>query len=153
MRFRCWFLIGIMLMGSGPVWRSAAVAGPGKRTQSGRVVLHAPHHPFASGRRPLAPKRDTGCAAMQEVQKLSESGTPNPTSAGPTVTPDVKRPSQPTTSPEPPADVFSLASPLTAEQQARLAELLERYKADQITPEEYHRERQRILQTGTPAKP
>ncbi len=35
--------------------------------------------------------------------------------------------------------------PISAEKQRRLAELLTKYKADLITPEEYHRERARIL--------
>lgn len=39
-------------------------------------------------------------------------------------------------------------SPLSADQQTRLAELLRQYRADEITPEEYHRQRAAIL--GTP---
>ena len=37
------------------------------------------------------------------------------------------------------------ALPISAVKQHRLAELLAKYKADQITPEEYHRERAKIL--------
>ena len=36
-------------------------------------------------------------------------------------------------------------SPLNSDKQHRLAELLQRYKADQITPEQYHEERAKIL--------
>ncbi|MCX7723582.1 MAG: hypothetical protein N2379_11095 [Verrucomicrobiae bacterium] len=44
------------------------------------------------------------------------------------------------------APTFEMAPlPLSAEKQRRLAELLAKYKADLITPEEYHRERARIL--------
>jgi len=35
--------------------------------------------------------------------------------------------------------------PLSADKQQRLAELLQKYKADQITPEQYHTERAKIL--------
>lgn len=37
------------------------------------------------------------------------------------------------------------ASPLSADQRQKLAELLERYKADELTPEQYHRERGKII--------
>jgi hypothetical protein len=36
-------------------------------------------------------------------------------------------------------------SPLTADKRQRLAVLLQKYKADQITPEQYHAERAKIL--------
>lgn len=35
--------------------------------------------------------------------------------------------------------------PITPEKQQQLANLLQKYKADQITPEEYHAERAKIL--------
>jgi hypothetical protein len=35
--------------------------------------------------------------------------------------------------------------PISLEKQQRLADLLQQYKADAITPEQYHRERARIL--------
>ena len=37
------------------------------------------------------------------------------------------------------------ASSLSGSKESRLSELLQKYKADQITPEEYHRERAKIL--------
>jgi hypothetical protein len=37
------------------------------------------------------------------------------------------------------------ASPLPADKASRLAELLRRYKADEITPDEYHQQRAAIL--------
>jgi FKBP-type peptidyl-prolyl cis-trans isomerase (trigger factor) len=37
------------------------------------------------------------------------------------------------------------ASPISASKEARLAELLTQYKADQITPEQYHTQRAKIL--------
>jgi hypothetical protein len=37
------------------------------------------------------------------------------------------------------------ALPFTPEQQQKLAELLRRYRADEITPEQYHAERARII--------
>jgi len=37
------------------------------------------------------------------------------------------------------------ASPLSSDQQQKLAELLKRYQADELTPEEYHRERAKII--------
>lgn len=37
------------------------------------------------------------------------------------------------------------ASPLSDEKQNQLAELLKRYQADELTPEEYHRERVKII--------
>jgi len=36
-------------------------------------------------------------------------------------------------------------SPLSTDKQQRLATLLEKYKADQLTPEQYHAERAKIL--------
>ena len=37
------------------------------------------------------------------------------------------------------------ASPLTGTKEARLAALLQQYKADQITPEQYHTQRAAII--------
>jgi hypothetical protein len=37
------------------------------------------------------------------------------------------------------------AVPFSADKSQRLADLLQKYKADQITPEEYHTERAKIL--------
>jgi hypothetical protein len=37
------------------------------------------------------------------------------------------------------------ASPISADKNQRLADLLQKYKSDQITPEEYHAERAKIL--------
>jgi hypothetical protein len=37
------------------------------------------------------------------------------------------------------------ALPISSEKQQRLAELLQRYKADQVTPEQYQTERAKIL--------
>jgi hypothetical protein len=36
--------------------------------------------------------------------------------------------------------------PVSGDKQQRLAELLKRYKADEITPEQYHTERSKILE-------
>jgi hypothetical protein len=39
------------------------------------------------------------------------------------------------------------AAPVSQDKQQRLAELLRKYKADQLTPEQYHAERAKILES------
>jgi hypothetical protein len=62
-----------------------------------------------------------------------------------------KPPPQPKPEPKPPKNPSSLEelttppSPLSPEKQQSLQALLERYKADEITPEEYHAQRAKIL--------
>jgi len=56
---------------------------------------------------------------------------------------------QKTRKPSPTAPVFQPLGgpplPISAEKQQRLANLLEQYRADQITPEQYHQQRAKIL--------
>jgi len=62
----------------------------------------------------------------------------------------VKQPKQPTAQMTPVQEATykpleGPASPVNASQRQRLDELLSRYQADQVTPEQYHQERAKIL--------
>jgi hypothetical protein len=85
---------------------------------------------------------------------VQEETTPATTVQGsdqqPAVSTTVVTPAKPTkvvSKPVPPAPTPMTAPPLPipATKQERLAELLQKYKADQITPEEYHTQRAKIL--------
>ncbi|MEJ5236769.1 hypothetical protein [Limisphaera sp. VF-2] len=112
-----------------------------------RRPLYAPHHPFGTerARRTL----DASAAPATRTELSTARSKPDEGQAPPeSRVPSAAAPAQPQPATAPsgsPAPLPPVESPLTAEQQARLAELLERYKADQITPQEYHRERARIL--------
>ena len=72
----------------------------------------------------------------------------NPSTPAVVVTPPPAA-SKPTASRKTPAVVIPLPEPppsaLPATKEARLAQLLQQYKADQITPEQYHIERAKII--------
>jgi hypothetical protein len=78
--------------------------------------------------------------AKQETKVKPVVGQPPmpPTAPPPPKPPTVKTPSKFPPFQGPP-------SPLSAEQQQRLSELLRKYRADQITPEQYQTERAKIL--------
>lgn len=147
MRFGCWLVVGLIGLCGGAGWVSTALGASGQPARSGRGPLYAPHHPYeaASPRRPPprgrpepvpaatapAPKdaradSDTGAGFTGPATPAAAAGQVTTSRIGPSLSgPDL---------------------PLSAEQQSQLAELLKRYRADEITPEEYHRERARILQ-------
>jgi hypothetical protein len=79
------------------------------------------------GQKPVEAKaQDT--ASKPEVQPKAQKALKPPAKGAPAFTP-IQVP--------PPA--------ISADKEARLAELLRKYKADQITPEEYHQQRAKIL--------
>ena len=96
----------------------------------------------------------------QHITKANEGNTINTTAGGPTrppaptKPPKPPKPAMPTTPPssvQPPVaapsgfpPLHGPPSPLSPEKQQRLAELLRRYKADQLTPEQYQTERAKI---------
>ncbi len=79
-------------------------------------------------------KADKAAKAEADAAKAKAGGTNAP-------------PSQPTMSKKAPAmaPIAGPPNPLSADKQQRLAELLKKYKADQVSPEEYHKERAKIL--------
>ena len=96
----------------------------------------------------------------QRITKANEGNTINPTAGGPTKPPAPTKPSKPPKPAKPTTPPSSVQptvaapssfaplhgppSPLSPEKQQRLAELLRRYKADQLTPEQYQTERAKI---------
>jgi len=80
------------------------------------------------------------------TQPQQVANAPNPAKAKP----EPKSP-KPPKSYQPPVGTASYkpiegpAAPVSAQKQQRLHELLSRYQADQITPEQYHSERAKIL--------
>jgi hypothetical protein len=153
MKFLSWVaasLVGVTgLLGNPPAVHAGSTA------RSDRKPLYAPHHPYeiparaSVGRRPKASES----VSAKEAEK---TGEPTAAEAKP------KAPSMPGADAQPPGSQGVGAKkqtpvpppfqppepPLTPEQRTRLAELLEAYKADRLTPEEYHRERARILSEG-----
>jgi hypothetical protein len=99
--------------------------------------------------------------AMRQQIGSTAPVTPAPTATKPTVAAAPKPaepapvavPAKPPEAPRPVAKGKALAlaplagpaSPLSANKQDQLAELLRRYKADEITPEQYHAERAKVL--------
>ncbi len=81
-----------------------------------------------------------------ETQPLSTTGVP---AAGPTaVTPESAQVSKKPVSPKAPQPFPPIQPPpptVSGDKQQRLAELLRKYRADQITPEEYHQQRTKVL--------
>jgi len=69
---------------------------------------------------------------------------PNPAKPKPEPTKSPAKPSKPT-QPTVYQPIEGPAAPVSAEKQQRLHELLSRYQADQVTPEQYHAERAKIL--------
>ena len=126
---------------------------------SRKQPLRAPHHPYELDRpQPDTRARSAGTprTAVEETrteptekEAVSRRTPTQPYRTDPNqpVSPDPQTPAPggPTGGAAPAASLPRPESPLTPEQEARLSELLERYKADQIGPEEYHRERARIL--------
>jgi hypothetical protein len=113
------------------------------------------------------PEDDAKAAKLRETlrQKLeAEAAVATTPAPAPKVEPQPAKPVastpatpvyQPVAKPQPtPAPAFvvvtpttepTIPSPFSASKQQRLAELLERYKADAITPQEYHTQRAAII--------
>lgn len=95
---------------------------------------------------------DAPAAKLQEAlrQKLAaeKASNPAPAMAAP-VAP--AKPAKPVVATAPvvavpiTANIETAPSPLSGSKQERLAELLRRYKADEVTPQEYHTQRAKIL--------
>lgn len=91
---------------------------------------------------------EAAAAKLREALRQQLATTPQPAPVAPPTAPAKPKGNAP-------APVFSAppvataaavpASPLTGSKQDRLAELLRRYKADAITPQEYHTQRAKIL--------
>jgi hypothetical protein len=94
------------------------------------------------------PADEAAAAKLREALRQQLATTPQPAPVAPVAAPAKPKANAP-------APVFSAppaataaavpASPLTGSKQNRLAELLRRYKADAITPQEYHTQRAKIL--------
>lgn len=103
---------------------------------AGHTTLHPVTHT-----KPAVAAKDTGHAAKKatDTKPVAGSGTANKSvQAAAKPAPSAKAASEFPPIPAP-------ASPLPAAKQQKLQELLAKYKADQITPEEYHRQRSTIL--------
>ncbi|MGA4644124.1 hypothetical protein [Limisphaera sp. 4302-co] len=155
MRFRWWMAAGLMLTAGW--WAASATAV--ERPRSERGPLYAPHHPFGRAERKVVPDRSLVSPTGQahESGERVESGAPAATGqAGARAAGNQKQGGRPAEAANAVSTGVASApllfeppkSPLTPEQQARLRELLEEYKADRITAEEYHRERARVLKEG-----
>ena len=76
---------------------------------------------------------------IAELEAQQSAGKPAPADAGP---------AKGQVASEPKPEFKSVAAPplpISGSKEARLAELLRRYKADEITPDEYHRQRAKTL--------
>jgi len=140
-------------------WQGPASELASAGALSRKQPLRAPHHPYeldrpqsdTRARLPGSPRTAVEETRTQPTQKEAvprrTSTQPDRTGPNQLVSPTLQTtaPGGPTGGAESAAPLPRPESPLTPEQEARLSELLERYKADQIGPEEYHRERARIL--------
>jgi hypothetical protein len=121
------------------VWRAPSQqASPGQQQQA----LDLLRQTLAEVQPPAPPAPSSATARPDRVQAPPRSAQ-GLGKAPPAPAPRVE-PQPPAPLPAPlPAPSEQPAGPLTKQQ--RLAELLERYRADQLTPSEYHAERARIL--------
>jgi len=135
-------------------WAASATAVESPRSERG--PLYAPHHPFGRAHREAVPDRNLLPATEEDHKRddrVESRATAATGQAGARAAGDQKQAGRPAEAANAASTGVASAplpfeppkSPLTPEQQARLRELLEDYKTDRITPEEYHRERARIL--------
>ena len=89
-----------------------------------------------SGFSEVPPPSNTGNATPAQLQVTIAKASANTNSIAKSPQPGEYKP------------LVAPASPFNAAKEAQLAELLQKYRADQITPEQYHAERAKIL--GTP---
>lgn len=144
-----------------PVVVAPVTPAPAPRTPT--VVVPVPVEPAAAA--PVAapksnskfsevadPADEAAAAKLREALRQQLATTPQPAPVVPAEPAKPAAPAKPRGNT--PAPVFSApptvtaaapASPLTGSKQDRLAELLRRYKADAITPQEYHMQRAKIL--------
>lgn len=143
-----WLVLLGCVAGVGLVpWQLPAAESSSPDARGARGPLYAPHHPFDTDRVRRAPRTSAATETRSGLSTAPANPAEGPAPSEPPVSPTTAPPQTPpaASSTLAPTPLPPVESPLTAEQQARLAELLERYKADQISPEEYHRERARIL--------
>jgi len=81
-------------------------------------------------------------ARLREAMRVKLATTPTPPAAQPAAT---AKATASVVAPAPLADLPAPASPFAGSKQQQLAELLSRYKADIITPQEYHLQRAKII--------
>lgn len=138
-------------------WAASATAV--ERPRSERGPLYAPHHPFGGAQWEAGPGRSIGPATGETDESggcIESRGTIANDQTGSHTAQHKKKTERPAEAANATSTGVAPAplpfeppkSPLTPEQQARLRELLEEYKADRITSEEYHRERARVLKEG-----
>jgi len=122
------------------------VAQPGMpaATASSPIVMSRPGQPepenIAKAREALEKKMAELEAQGGAQAQPAPQGAGNPT--GMTTPPPASKQPKGVTAFQP---IPAPASPLSADKQQRLADLLQKYRADQITPEQYHAERAKIL--------
>lgn len=99
-----------------------------------RQSMEAPTAASGASGAASVPIVDQAVAEAEARQKAGTQAQSTPASAAAAATTGVQ-----------PQPLATPASPIPAGKQQRLAELLTKYKADQITPHEYHRQRASIL--------
>jgi hypothetical protein len=124
------------------------------------VTPGTPGTPPAPAMLPQAPESDKILKARQALhQKLGELGAPSMAEIAPPVAPSATAAGMPISHPKPMGPVTrkgvhiaqefpplpSPSSPITGDKAQRLAELLRRYQADEITPQQYHAERAKLV--------
>jgi hypothetical protein len=108
----------------------------------------APSAPPSAGYEAVPPANDSYDALIQALRtQPGQVVTPPPAAAAatPASKPAPVMASKSTAPAPAPAPIVAPALPISASQEQRLAELLRQYKADQITPEQYHMQRAAIL--------
>ena len=121
--------------------KSAAPAAPAKPAPTATTAAPATPPPAAPAAvaAPTATATDSETDALRQAMhdRMAQSKTAEP------VATNVKPPTKTQASNY--APLTPPASPLTATKEQRLQALLDQYKADQITPEEYHKQRAKII--------
>jgi hypothetical protein len=121
----------------------ATVATPATPPQVITPVTPPPTAPVAA---PVAPSADSSAQARAQQAlelKMRELDAGQP--VAPPVAPPVTSPAAPTFPEVAFKPIEPLPSPVSGPKAQRLSELLRKYRADQITPEDYHKQRAAIL--------
>jgi len=117
---------------------------PAPETTSSAVTTAAPANPPKKGK-----KQKTFVAKEQPAPSTQANPSNPPKTQTPTEVAASKPQAKPPTKVPPGPSRYSTleapAPPVTPDQKQQLDALLQRYRADQITPDEYHKERSRIM--------
>jgi hypothetical protein len=104
------------------------------RLKMNEVIAHEPAAPAYNPAQPGSSRHEAVSAAEQAAGHPAPAPSKKAKRAAPAF--------QPTTSFQP---IQGPPLPISTEKQQKLADLLRRYQADQVTPSQYHEERAKIL--------